>query len=178
MDHPDDYLILTEVTVADYRPMVAKMWHPTLNGNVTPNRVMIGSEIVVWWSCPRCAAVWSEAVRRRVTAEGIGHVGCTEPLPASVFITRAPNTERTSTNGSGRQATFLVDVHPEITQKWIPELNQGIDIGSIKLSERGRFWWTCPTCQVPWHAAVDTMRKGSTHRCRREYLAKVEAQAD
>ena len=33
-------------------PDVAAQWHPTLNGNLTPEMVTPGSHRRVWWQCP------------------------------------------------------------------------------------------------------------------------------
>lgn len=33
-------------------PDVAAQWHPTLNGNLTPEMVTSGSHRRVWWQCP------------------------------------------------------------------------------------------------------------------------------
>ena len=30
-------------------PKIAKEWHSTLNGKITPNDVFIGSHIKIWW---------------------------------------------------------------------------------------------------------------------------------
>ena len=33
-------------------PELAKQWHPELNGNLTPNDVIAGSNKKFWWKCP------------------------------------------------------------------------------------------------------------------------------
>jgi hypothetical protein len=38
---------------ADLFPEVAKEWHPTRNGEMTPNQVRAGSGKTVWWQCAR-----------------------------------------------------------------------------------------------------------------------------
>lgn len=32
-------------------PQVARMWHPTLNGDTTPYDIVLGSDNVYWWKC-------------------------------------------------------------------------------------------------------------------------------
>jgi len=34
-------------------PNLVKEWHPTKNGELTPNEVNIGSRKKVWWLCPK-----------------------------------------------------------------------------------------------------------------------------
>ena len=37
----------------DLFPEIAKQWHPTKNGNLTPYDFTKGSEKKVWWKCPK-----------------------------------------------------------------------------------------------------------------------------
>ncbi|MFC6064111.1 zinc-ribbon domain-containing protein [Streptomyces ochraceiscleroticus] len=41
-------------SLADLFPHVAAIWHPTMNGEVTPADVNPGSNKDRWWLCPRC----------------------------------------------------------------------------------------------------------------------------
>jgi DNA-directed RNA polymerase subunit RPC12/RpoP len=41
-------------SLADRHPEVAAIWHPTLNGDVTPADINPGSNTNRWWLCPRC----------------------------------------------------------------------------------------------------------------------------
>ena len=45
-------------------PELAKQWHPTLNGNFTPEMVTVGSHHKVWWICPQ-GHVWKAVVYSR-----------------------------------------------------------------------------------------------------------------
>ena len=40
------------------RPDFASEWHPTLNGNLTPWDVYVGSNQYVWWKCNKCGFEW------------------------------------------------------------------------------------------------------------------------
>ena len=40
-------------SLAETHPEVAKQWHPTLNGDLTPNNVTPGSNKKVWWKCDK-----------------------------------------------------------------------------------------------------------------------------
>ena len=37
---------------------IAKEWHPTKNGSITPNDIMAGSNTKVWWKCQKCEHEW------------------------------------------------------------------------------------------------------------------------
>lgn len=41
-----------EICLATVNPEIAKEWHPTKNGNLTPHNVMPSAHKKVWWLCP------------------------------------------------------------------------------------------------------------------------------
>ncbi len=52
-------------------PEVAKEWHPTKNGNLTPDDVSFGSKKKIWWQCPLCnderkASIWSRTYAKNL----------------------------------------------------------------------------------------------------------------
>lgn len=53
-------------------PEIARQWHPTLNGALTPEQVTTGSRKKVWWICPE-GHVWKTVVYART---GPNHTGC------------------------------------------------------------------------------------------------------
>lgn len=58
--------------LAALEPEVAKQWHPTLNGILTPEMVTVGSSRRVWWECDR-GHVWKAAIYSRT---GVQKCGC------------------------------------------------------------------------------------------------------
>ena len=40
-------------SLADKFPEIAKQWHPTKNGDLTPSDVAVSSHKKVWWTCPK-----------------------------------------------------------------------------------------------------------------------------
>lgn len=55
-------------------PDVAAQWHPTLNGNLTPEMVTSGSHRRVWWQCP-LGHTWKAFVYSRTGAQRCGCAG-------------------------------------------------------------------------------------------------------
>jgi len=51
--------------LADKKPTVAREWHPTKNGDLTPHDVTAGSRSKVWWLCPICKHEWEARVDQR-----------------------------------------------------------------------------------------------------------------
>jgi hypothetical protein len=61
------------------RPDLARQWHPTRNGPLTPADVVPGSNKKVWWRCERNPAhEWEAVVRNRSRGSGCYHCFCDE----------------------------------------------------------------------------------------------------
>ena len=61
--------------LAAVEPAVAAQWHPTLNGNLTPEMVTAGSRKKVWWQCAE-GHVWKAAVYSRTGSQKSGCPVC------------------------------------------------------------------------------------------------------
>ena len=57
-------------SLAEKMPELAKEWHPTKNGTLTPYDITFGSHSKVWWLCTKCGHEWQAEVRQRV--KGLG----------------------------------------------------------------------------------------------------------
>lgn len=57
------------------KPKIASEWHPTLNGDLKPSEVTLGSNKKVWWQCPD-GHVWRAAVYSRTRKKGSGCPVC------------------------------------------------------------------------------------------------------
>ena len=58
--------------LATAAPLVAKQWHETLNGALTPEMATAGSHKKAWWQCDY-GYLWKAAMYSRV---GVQHCGC------------------------------------------------------------------------------------------------------
>lgn len=61
--------IVGETDLATLNPTVAKQWHPTKNGNLTPQDVTKGSSKKVWWQCEK-GHEWETPVHNRYKGNG------------------------------------------------------------------------------------------------------------
>ena len=60
---------------AETHPNLAKQWHPTLNGDLTPSDITKGSNKKVWWKCPKGDDhEWEAVISSR--SEGSGGAVC------------------------------------------------------------------------------------------------------
>lgn len=61
--------------LATVNPDVASQWHPTLNGNLTPDQVTRGCKKRVWWECPE-GHVWQAIIFSRTGRKAAGCPVC------------------------------------------------------------------------------------------------------
>ena len=57
-------------------PDLAKEWHPTLNGGLSPESVEWGSGRPVWWKCSKCGYEWRATPNHRTRNAGVDGSGC------------------------------------------------------------------------------------------------------
>ena len=116
-------------------PEVAKQWHPTRNGELTPDSVAEKSNRKVWWVCEN-GHEWKAVISSR-TRGGNGCRECTIPHRSKVEIQLACEL-----------ASFFSDIVPERTHK-IPTLGgKALDVDILIPSQRlvleydGAHWHT------------------------------------
>ena len=61
--------------LASREPELARQWHPTLNGTLTPEMVTAGSHRKVWWKCD-LGHVWKAVIYSRTGPKGCGCPVC------------------------------------------------------------------------------------------------------
>ena len=66
---------IKEGSFAELYPELAKEWHPTLNGQLTPDKVKPHSDIKAWWICPVCRKEYQTAVGHRTRGTGCPECG-------------------------------------------------------------------------------------------------------
>lgn len=69
-----------KVNLAVVYPHIAVLWHPTLNGILTPQAVRPKSNKPVWWLCGTCGEGYLRPVVDRVVAKHLCCAACTIPL--------------------------------------------------------------------------------------------------
>lgn len=55
---------LKENSIQFTAPLLYAMWHPTKNGDISPNTVSKGSHLNIWWQCPDCGYEFQKQVHR------------------------------------------------------------------------------------------------------------------
>jgi hypothetical protein len=54
-------------SLAECNPDIAAEWHPTRNGDLTPDSVAHASSKKVWWTCSICGNEWFAVIAKRTT---------------------------------------------------------------------------------------------------------------
>jgi hypothetical protein len=117
--------------LATTNPILAKEWHPTLNGNLKPTDVFEVGKQKVWW-LGKCGHEWESALYSRAIGSqcSICH-------------------NRTLLVGVNDLATQ----HPELAKEWHPTLNGDLKPTQIFGFARKSYWWFCEN-KHEWYASV------------------------
>jgi hypothetical protein len=109
-------------------PDVAKLWHPTLNEELTPSLVTPYSVRKIWWQCPKGTDhVWSAPVASVVLSNQKGRSGC--PFCASQKVSHESSLEAK---------------YPDLAKQWHRELNESLQPDQVMPASNKVAWWRCP----------------------------------
>lgn len=114
-------------------PEVAKEWHPTLNGNLTPAKVTAGSNNRVHWQCPIVPSHVYEAAIHSRTTSGSGCPYCT--------------------NKRADPLNSLTATDPSIAAEWHPKLNGDMTPDMVTRGSGKTVWWLCPN-EHAWECVI------------------------
>ena len=105
-----------ETDLATRYPELARQWHPTKNGALTPSDVLPGSHQLVWWLCPN-GHEWRAQVKSRVS--GAGCPICTNRHVLSAITTSPPITPISPASGTQQRmaASPLMTSCPALIEK-------------------------------------------------------------
>ena len=122
-------------------PRIAKAWHPTKNGTLTPRDVGAGSDCVVWWVCPKAPDhVWQAGVQYRI-GRGCPFCAGRRACASNSFATRCPETAR----------------------EWHPTKNKRLTAHQVVPGSHRRAWWRCPEGHE-WETTISNRVHGR-HNC-------------
>lgn len=113
--------VSTESSLAVRYPEIAKEWHPTLNGALTPEMVMPSTGKKIWWRCS--AGHDYESLPGNRTKNGNGCAYC-----AGLQV------------GYGND---LVSMAPEVASQWDVKKNHPIKPDEVTAGGTAKYWWLC-----------------------------------
>jgi len=140
----DGRLASPENNLEVHFPDIAKEWHPTKNGELTPRDVTYGSHRKVWWKCLKNTShEWQAKICNRT--KKLGGTGCN--YCASKKASPEWNLEV---------------VYPEIAKQLHPTLNGNINPKELLPNSGKKVWWLCPlNPKHVWKATIDSRTKES-----------------
>lgn len=124
----------THSLARDY-PELAAQWHPSKNGQLTPDTITPQCQRLIWWQCPKAPDhEWATYPSERV----IKKFGC--PYCAGLKICKS---------------NCLSTVFPEIAKQWHKTLNGKLKPNEIYHGSPKKAWWQCPLFQDHvWQAYI------------------------
>ena len=115
--------IVKSNSLATLYPELAAQWHPTKNGDLTPDDVGKGSNTRVWWKCPKGDDhEWDALVMGRVQ-----NPGCS-----------------VCNNSTIVRSNSLGTLKPELAAQWHPTKNGDLTVYDVSPRSSKRVWWKCP----------------------------------
>jgi len=141
-------------SLAERFPTVAAQWHPTRNGDRTPDQVLAGTEGKAWWQCD-LGHEWETAVNDRTS----GSSGC--PVHSGRKLLAGYND--------------LATRSPDIAAQWHPTRNGDRTPAQVLAGTNAKAWWRCDEGHE-WEAEVrnrTTKGSGCPVCSRRRALAGV-----
>ena len=105
--------------LATTHPEIAKQWHPTKNGDLTPYDVTYGSDVNAWWKCDKGDDhEWSTVIGAKR--------GCSICNGKTVV-----------------KSNCLATTHPEIAKQWHPTKNGDLTPYDVTYGSDVNAWWKC-----------------------------------
>jgi len=119
-------------SLIEKNPELAKEWHPTKNGELTPHNFTIGSGKKVWWICSR-GHEWKARIYSRSN-------GCGCPFCSGRMATKENN---------------LKIVNPKLAKEFHPIRNKKLTASKITPASNKKVWWICSRGHE-WKASVSS----------------------
>lgn len=148
-------LINIKGSLLETNPELSKEFHPTKNGNLSPNNVMEKSPKKVWWKCSKCNYEWEMSLYNR--SKG-GY--CPKCLAIEKSLAKA--TPILGVND-------LLSQNPVLSNEWHPTKNGDLKPENITISSNKKIWWL-GKCGHEWQATVGSRSTGrGCPICLKEY---------
>ncbi|MDD5068968.1 MAG: zinc-ribbon domain-containing protein [Candidatus Pacebacteria bacterium] len=115
-------------------PALARQWHPTKNGKLTPQDFVVGSHKKVWWLCPKNNEhEWETTIGGRSR-----ETGC--PYCSGKWVSKD---------------NCLATVNPTLAREWHLTKNGKLTPRDFTANSNKKFWWQCPKFKKHvWKASI------------------------
>ena len=123
--------------LATVNPKLSSEWHPTKNGDLTPQHVTAGSRKKVWWLCTNGHEWHAQICSRK---EGYG---C--PYCAGQRVLVGVND--------------LATISPRLASEWHPTKNGDLNPTDVMAGSNKKVWWICKEGHE-WEAVISIRKAG------------------
>ena len=149
-------LIKNNENLATCNPLLAKEWHPTKNGNLTPFDVTCGSNKIIWWLLPYD----DPKTGKHFNFEWQAKINNRNKGASCPFL-------------SGRQVwknfNDLATCNPQLAKEWHPTKNGDLTPFDVTCSSNKIVWWllsyddpkTGKHFNFEWQASIYNRNKGN-----------------
>lgn len=125
-------------------PAIAKQWHPTKNGTLTPSDIVAGTNRRYWWKCDKGEDhEWITSCSNRVAGKGC-------PICEGLKVVKSNS---------------LTTTHPNLAKQWHPTKNEKLTPTYVVAGSHKKVWWICTNNPLhEWEASVNN-RSSKKHGC-------------
>jgi len=139
-------------------PHLVKEWHPTKNGELTPNDITHGSDKKVWWSCSKGHS-YDAAISKRTRQQRTYDTG-------TRLKKEGPTGCPYCTGQKASKDNNLLAVFPEIAKEWHPTKNEALRPDQFTSGSNKKAWWLCPKGHsYNSHISNRTSKKSACPKC-------------
>ena len=155
-------------------PAVAKEWHPSKNGSLTPKDVTLIANRNVWWLCSK-DHVWSATINDRIRGSGCPY--CSGNKVEDKEIPQEPDRSRAIASHSAIKESpksgdirqqfpnkvspekCLQTVNPLLAEEWHPTKNGSLTPKDVTALSHNQVWWKCSKGHE-WKSTVSNRMNG------------------
>ena len=141
-----------ENSLAIMNPQLAKEWHPTKNGKLTPFMFSHFSSKKFWWQCKR-GHEWLDSISHRNSGRNC-------PYCSNQRLLIGYND--------------LATTNPQLAKEWHPTKNENLMAIDVMAGTQKKVWWLCKK-EHEWQARIDHRNRGvGCPYCNGSYVIKGE----
>ena len=129
-------------SLANNSPDLVEEWHPTKNGNLSPQTISAGSDKKVWWKCKKYGHEWEDSCNHRTR-------GRMCPYCSNRRVLHGFNDLQTT--------------HPQLAIEWHPTKNGELTPQDVTAGSDKKVWWKCQKHGHEWEAYIYS--RSASHNC-------------
>jgi hypothetical protein len=127
---------MATIPLTQSNPELCREWHPTLNGDLTPDSVA-RKGIKVWW-LGKCGHYWDSEISLRIRGYGCPYCSGNRVL---------------------KGFNDLATKYPNLAQEWHPTLNEDLTPSEVIGGGHIKYWWL-GKCGHSWKAEISSRANG------------------